>query len=197
MNPYWQTFLFWLLQPNRHIPSVRGPISIVNLVACQKEYSMRSICFLPTASVHKLWSALRAIASVRSKTRVWHLRVMLPDDLCRIQLPSALLQSNQWDHPLVDWQELCYRLIHPEKSTEYQWWQNRKKVESLNEKHVYQLLTEHAVGESAYAFGGFMCPRLFSCPGHKVSSEMSALLRNSPSSSLTLPITFTTAKGAQ
>ena len=176
------------------------PISMVTHVhdtfyRLPEELLLEIICVLPTASVQKLRLASRAIASVRLNTGFWRSRFMFPNELCHIQLPSELLKIDQRDHPSVDWQELCYRLLHPEKTTEYQWWQNRKRIASLNEKLVHQMLTKDAIGESAYSFDGFKCHRSFSCPGQKASSEASALLPTSSSSSLTLSTTFRTAKG--
>ena len=178
------------------------PISMVintHDIFCRlpEELLLEIICLLPTASIHKLRLASRAIASVHLNTKFWRSRFMFPNELCHIQFPSGLLQTNQQDHPLVDWQKLWYRLLHPENTMEYQWWQNRKRIASLNEKLVYQLLTEDAIGEPAYPSGGLICPHSFSCPGQKVSSEASALLPISFSSSLTFSTTFRTAKGAQ
>ena len=180
----------------------RPPISMVTNthdIFCRlpEELLLEIISLLPTASVYKLRLASRVIASVRLTTRFWRTRFMFPNELCHIQLPLGLLQANQRDHPSVDWQKLCYRFLHPEKTTEYQWWQNRKRIASLNEKLVHQLLTEDAISEPAYPFGELICTRSFSCPGQKVSSEASALLPNSSSSSLTFSTTFRTAKGAQ
>ena len=162
-----------------------------------EELLLEIICLLPTASVQGLRLASRAIASVHLNTGFWRSRFMFPNELCHIRLPSGLLQSDQRDHPSVEWQELCYRLLHPQKTIEYQWWENRRRIASLNEKLVNQLLTEDAIGEPAYSFGEFVCQHSFSCPGQKASSEASALLPTSSSSSLTLSTTFRTAKGTQ
>ena len=197
---------FETLLANPPLLAATGELSPPNSIAtnihdifCRlpEELLLEIICLLPTASVHKLRLASRAIASVRLNTRFWRSRFMFPNELCHIQLPTGLLQTNQRDHTSVDWQELCYRLLHPEKIREYQWWQNRKRIGSLNEKLANQLLTEDAIREPAYPFGGFICAHSFSCPGQKVSSEASALLPNSSSSSLTLSTTFRTAKGVQ
>ena len=162
-----------------------------------EELLLEIILLLPTASVQRLRLASRAIASVRLNTEFWRSRFMFPNEFCYIQLPPGLLQTNQRDRPVVDWQQLCHRLLHPEKTTEPKSWQNRKRIASLNEKLVHQLLTEDAVGESAHSYGNFMCHYSFSCPSQNVSSEASALLPNSSSASLTLSTTFRSAKGTK
>ena len=117
-------------------PGVAGEDTFVHL---PEELLLQIICFLPTATVQAVRLASRRMANVQLSTRYWRSRFEFPNELCHINLPPNFSGDIQGDGQAMDWHKLCDALLHP-TGEEFQWWQNRKRITSLNRKLIFRLL---------------------------------------------------------
>lgn len=103
-----------------------------------KELLMKIPCLLPTTSRQALRLTSTSMASVPLGSSFWRSRFEFPNELCHISLPQRLQAGAQADSMLVDWRQLCYRLLHSTGERR----QNRRRIMNLNEKLVRVPLAE-------------------------------------------------------
>lgn len=141
-----------------------------------EELLLEIICFLPTASVQTARLASKVIAAVQLGTNFWRSRFAYPNELCHIQLPADFSQGCQANASAVDWQELCYRLLHLEDSRHSDGWNNRKRIISLNSKLVQMILSEDSRPGQIDSADDLVCRHSFSCYGQSIASTTSGII---------------------
>lgn len=103
------------------------------------------LLLLPSASVRDVQLSSRKMASLHLSSRHWRSRFEFPNELCHVRLPPALLNSGQVGKQWVDWRRLCDQLLHP-VGDNYEWWQNRKRITSLNKQLVKSMSLRRSDG---------------------------------------------------
>ena len=113
-----------------------------NFSRLPEELLLEIICFLPTASIQNARLASKVMASVQLGTSFWRSRFEYPNELCHIQVPAKFLRTSRADTSIIDWRELCNKLLHPQNGRYSDSWKNRKRIRDLNSKLVQMLLSE-------------------------------------------------------
>ena len=154
------------------------------------------VSFLPTISAQSVRLASRTMASTHLSAKFWRSRFAYPNELCHIRLPTELLRGSQIGTSSIDWRELYDRLLHPEPNDEYRWWQNRKRIISLNSKLVQMILSEDSAAQTELESShDLTCPYLITCPDHNIAKTISALLPTS--TAYTISTIFRSGKRTQ
>lgn len=174
-------------------PGLGGPDIFSRL---PEELLAEIVSFLPTISTQSVRLASRTMASTHLSAKFWRSRFAYPNELCHIRLPTELLRGSQIGTSSIDWRELYDRLLHPKPSDEYRWWQNRKRIISLNSKLVQMILSEDSAGQTELESShDLVCPYFITCPDQNIANTVSALLPTS--TACTVSTTFRPRKRTQ